>query len=72
MAAKKTKDQPTNPERLMLGYLCIKDAGTLQEEIKILDRFGLTNDEIVSITGKDARSIVNARYDLTRDKKSKE
>ena len=71
MAKKSKVKEQKKPERLMLGYLCIREAKTLQEEISILDRLGLNNEEIAAITGKEPRDITNARYERTRAKKTK-
>lgn len=69
MARKPTTPEESKPERLMLAYLCIKDAPNLQEQIAILDRFGLSDQEIAQVTVKKSRAISDARYELSRKKK---
>jgi hypothetical protein len=63
MANNKTKSElsETSPEILMLGYLCIKSADNLIEKVSILDRFGLTDDDIATICGSAVQSVRNAR-----------
>ena len=59
----KPKASETSPEILMLGYLCIKGADNLTEKVGILDRFGLTDDDIATICGSAVQSVRNARQE---------
>jgi hypothetical protein len=69
MAKKKKKEKEkekteTDPTRLMLAYLCIATEGpetSLVRKIKILDRFGLTDQEIARVCGNTTQSVWNAR-----------
>lgn len=65
MANNKTKPtvSETSAEILMLGYLCIKGADNLTEKVGILDRFGLTDDDIATICGSAIQSVRNARQE---------
>jgi hypothetical protein len=65
-----TKDESStiNPETLMLAYLCIKGENGLNQQVEILDRFGLTDAQIAQICGAAVQSIRNAR---ARNKKAK-
>ena len=54
----------------MLGYLCMsteKDANLIRK-VEILDRFGLTDDEVASICDAKTQSIRDARQKLKRRK----
>ncbi len=51
----------TSPELLMLGYLYIKDVGSLNEKVNILDRFGLSDADIAIICNCAYQSVRNAR-----------
>lgn len=56
---------------LMLGYLCIsteKEANLIRK-VEILDRFGLSDDELALICECRAQSIRDARQKLKRKKK---
>ncbi|CAG1013525.1 hypothetical protein ANRL4_04959 [Anaerolineae bacterium] len=57
----KPKTSETSPEILMLGYLCIKGADNLIEKVNILDRFGLSDEDIAIICGSAVQSVRNAR-----------
>ena len=59
----KLKISETSSELLMLGYLCIKGADNLNEKVSILDRFGLTDDDIATICGSARQSVRNARQE---------
>lgn len=63
MASSKVKPKAfeTNPEILMIGYLCVKDADNLIEKVTILDRFGLADEDIAIICGSAVQSVRNAR-----------
>jgi hypothetical protein len=63
----KPKLSHTGPEILMLGYLCVKDADTLINKVIILERFGITDEDISIICGSAVQSVRNAR----QHKKSK-
>jgi len=63
----KPKTSETSSEILMLGYLCVKGADNLFEKVTILDRFGLTDEDIAIICGSAVQSVRNAR----QQKKSK-
>lgn len=60
----KTGTSETSPERLMLGYLCIKETDSLQDKVGILDRFGLANVDIATICNCAVQSVRNARQQL--------
>lgn len=51
----------TTPERLMLAYLCAKDATNLREKVDILDRFGLTDADIAKVSNNAVQAVRNAR-----------
>lgn len=57
-----------NPEILMLAYLCIKGEEGLNQQVEILDRFGLGDAQISQVCGAAVQSIRNAR---ARNKKAK-
>ena len=50
-----------NPERLMLAYLCTRDAKNLREKVDILDRFGLSDADIAKVSGGAVQAVRNAR-----------
>ena len=55
---------------LMLGYLCMateKEANLIRK-VEILDRFGLTDDEVALICDCKAQSVRDARQKLKRKK----
>lgn len=55
---------------LMLGYLCIsteKDANLIRK-VNILDRFGLTDDELALICECKSQSIRDARQKIKKKK----
>lgn len=68
MAKKANEPQVFSAETLMLGYLCIKDLESLQEQVKILDRFGLTDSVIGAIVGRKDQAIRDARYANSKSK----
>lgn len=49
-----------NKEILLLGFLCVKDLDTIPEKVKVLDRFGLSNNEISLICDCASQSVRNA------------
>lgn len=56
---------------LMLGYLCIsfeKDANILRK-VEILDRFGLSDEDLALICDCNTQSIRNARQQKKKKKK---
>jgi len=53
---------------LMLAYLCIKDLSNLNDRVNVLDRFGLTDDQISKVCQVAIGSVRNARF---QNKKSK-
>jgi hypothetical protein len=62
------KAQPdVEPQLLMLAYLCIKDAGSLEDKVMILDRFSLGDSAIGRVSGATVGSVRNAR--LSRKQK---
>ena len=66
--ASKTPNADTSPTTLMLAYLCIKGLNTLNERVDVLDRFGLTDDQIAAVCQAAAQSVRNARL---KNKKAK-
>jgi predicted PolB exonuclease-like 3'-5' exonuclease len=60
------KSPKTNPEILMIGYICIKDVETLPEKVGILDRFGLSDSDIATICNCAVQSIRDARQKLKK------
>ena len=72
MATKKTTEKSkTNPELLMLGYLCIKDLKTIPEMVEVLDRFGFSGPDIAKICSSTTGSIRVARFELKNKKRNK-
>ncbi len=65
----KIKDFPESRQiPLMLGYLCVateKEANLIRK-VEILDRFGLSNDEIALICDCKGQSVRDARQKLKR------
>jgi hypothetical protein len=65
MARKKEKKKTMiDPTRLMLAYLCMATEGpetSLVRKVTILDRFGLTDQEIAKVCGNSIQSVWNAR-----------
>ncbi len=61
-----TENQQESHTDMMLAYLCIKDLDTLSEQVRILDRFGLTSAEIATICGVAEGSVRNARMESGR------
>jgi hypothetical protein len=61
--AKKTSSpqSETSPEILMLGFLCIKGADSINEKVSILDRFGLADSDIAVVCNCAVQSVRNAR-----------
>jgi hypothetical protein len=67
----KTKSLPESRQlAVMLGYLCVatEPDATLDRKVKVLDRFGLTDDEIAIICDCKSQSIRNSRQKLKRKK----
>ncbi len=60
------ENQHENHTDMMLAYLCIKDLDTLSEQVRVLDRFGLTSAEIATICGVAEGSVRNARMESGR------
>ena len=54
-------DSTSNPERLMLAYLCARDGENLREKVDILDRFGLSDAEIAKVCRGAVQAVRNAR-----------
>ena len=72
MATKKTTEKSkTNPELLMLGYLCVKDLKTIPEMVEVLDRFGFSGPDIAKICNSTTGSIRVARFELKNKKRNK-
>jgi hypothetical protein len=63
---KKTGDEDTL--LLMLAYLCIaKEAeASLERKVQILDRFGLTDQQIAKVCGSASGSVRNARFTVKK------
>ncbi len=57
------ENQQQNHTDMMLAYLCIKDLDTLPEQVRVLDRFGLTSAQIATICGVAEGSVRNARME---------
>lgn len=60
------KNPKTNPEILMMGYICIKDVETLPDKVAILGRFGLSDSDIATICNCTVQSIRDARQKLKK------
>ena len=60
------ENQQDNHTDMMLAYLCIKDLDTLPEQVRILDRFGLTSAQIAAVCGVAEGSVRNARMQRGR------
>lgn len=60
----------TRQTLLMLGYLCIatEREANLIRKVEIIDRFGLTDDEIAIICDCKAQSVRDARQKLKKKK----
>lgn len=58
----KLTDQVTR----MLAFLCIRELSTLPEQVKVLDRFGLTSPQIAAICGVAEQSVRNARVQIKK------
>jgi hypothetical protein len=54
-----TPDLPANT--LMLAYLCVKELKALNAQVDVLDRFGLTDDQIAAVCQAAIQSVRNAR-----------
>ena len=54
--------------RLMLAYLCTaKEAeASLPRKVQILDRFGLTDRDIATVTSSSVQSVRNSRHLLKK------
>jgi hypothetical protein len=61
MGKKKSQQSETSPEILMLGFLCIKGADSIDEKVGILDRFGLGDADVAIICNCALQSVRNAR-----------
>ncbi|MCL5428931.1 MAG: hypothetical protein M1347_03885 [Chloroflexi bacterium] len=48
----------------MVAYLCIKDLENLTEQVKVLDRFDLTDAERAQICGSAIQSTRDARQKI--------
>ncbi len=53
---------------LMLAYLCIKDLINLNDRVDVLDRFGLSDDQISKVCHVAIGSVRNARLQNKRSK----
>jgi hypothetical protein len=62
------KESETSPEILMLGFLCIKGADSINEKVSILDRFGLADADIATICNCAVQSVRNARQQKSNKK----
>jgi len=69
--AKKELPAKTNPETLMLAYLCIKDEDGLVQRVAILDRFGISDTDMAIVCGVALQSIRDARQKRKKDKPNK-
>jgi hypothetical protein len=54
-------DVNRNPERLMLGFLCVRELSSLPDKIAILDRFGISDADMASICNCAVQSVRDAR-----------
>jgi hypothetical protein len=62
----RTEQPIVSSERLMLAYLCIKDAKGLTAQVQILDRFGLSDADIARVCDVVVGSVANARLSAKR------
>ncbi len=70
-----TKQKETSqvpPDSLMIAYLCIKDAKSLNESVAILDRFGLNDNQIARVCDAAVGSVRNARLQNKKAEKKKQ
>ncbi|MDF3821731.1 hypothetical protein P3G55_17635 [Leptospira sp. 96542] len=67
---KKPIKPKSEPQTLMLAYLCVKDLENLSDKVKILDRFGLPDIDIVTICDAASGSVRNARLQKKQKNKS--
>lgn len=58
---------------LMLAYLCVsKEAeASIVRKVQILDRFGLTTQQIATVCGAAVQSVHNARSETKKNRKRK-
>ena len=56
---------------LMLAFLCVatEPDANLNRKVKILDKFGLTDDELALICDCNTQSVRNARQNQKKKKK---
>lgn len=68
---KKSEPFEQRTSLLMLGYLCASTSKdeNLTSKVQILDRFGLTDDEIASICNCKPQSVRDARQKIKKIKK---
>ena len=58
----KQDQRPENRiQNLMLGFLCIKDMTKLENQVAILDRFGVSDKDIASICDAAVGTVRNVR-----------
>lgn len=59
-----------DPVRLMLAYLCIstEPQSSLVRKVEILDKFGLTDEEIGKVCGCSKQVVANSRFKRKRAK----
>lgn len=58
---------------LMLAYLCIatEAASSLPRKVQILDKFGLSDNEIATVCSASPQSVRNARLSLKKSRNAK-
>lgn len=63
------KNRPqTNPQMLMIGYLCVKELKALPEKVNVLGRFQLNDGEIALICDCAVQSVRDARQKIKKKK----
>jgi hypothetical protein len=65
-------DSQITTDTLILAYLCTKEAKTLRDKLRILDRFHLPDDKVAQICECSTKDVTSARYHMKREAASRE
>ena len=57
----------TTVDTLLLAYLCVKDAKSLRDKVRILDQFGFTGVQIAQVCNCTEKDVSSARYHMKRE-----
>lgn len=68
---KKDHSLTLKSDTLMLAYLCVKDEDGLINRVAILDRFGISDNEIATVCNVAVQSVRDARLKRKRVKHKK-